>query len=191
MDNSKNIFVLFSPGSGGHHVSNLISTADEYLTRASAADYKSHSNRNAHFNEDYYNYSFDKVDETRVRALHLADFMWNYEAIKHIPNRQILLINVPHKDKSTLAYQRYHDYNTALNYYYVMEQELFYSQHIIEQITIETDFHVLDPNLFFCDDIENFIKFVRNDMGIDLDVDECKLMHKNWLANVSRIQEIQ
>lgn len=185
--NFKNIFVLFSPGSGGHHVSNLISTCDQYLTRATAQDYQSHGNRNAHFDEDYYNYSFEKVDELRVRALHLADFMWNYEKIKHIPNRQILLIKVPSSEKDTLAYRRYHDYNTALNYYYVMEQELFYSQHIIEQITEENDFHELDPKLFFCDDIGNFIDFVHNNMGITLDTKECELMHKHWIANVSRI----
>lgn len=185
--NFKNIFVLFSPGSGGHHVSNLISTCDQYLTRATAQDYQSHGNRNAHFDEDYYNYSFEKVDELRVRALHLADFMWNYEKIKLIPNRQILLIKVPSSEKDTLAYRRYHDYNTALNYYYVMEQELFYSQHIIEQITEENDFHELDPKLFFCDDIGNFIDFVHNNMGITLDTKECELMHKHWIANVSRI----
>ena len=179
---NKNIFVVFSPGLGGNHVANMISTADGYLTRATADQYNKHTDENAHFDENYYNLDFEDTS-TRVRAMHFSEFIGHSEKIQNVKNRQILLLSLPRH--VSLAYRRYQDYHKNLMKTYLYEeQRLIYSQKVIERLTTETDFVKLDTELVFRENINDFINFIKNKMNIQPNITECEQMHHAWFEKI-------
>lgn len=179
---NKNIFVVFSPGTGGNHVANMISTADGYLTRANAEQYANHTDENAHFDENYYNLDFSQ-DDVRVRAMHFSEFLGHSEKLQNINNKQLLLLSVPRR--TTLAYRRYQDYHKGMmRTYMIEEQRLIYSQKIIEKLTNETNFVTLDIELVFNSEISGFIKFIQDKMNIQLNATECSEMHYAWFEKI-------
>lgn len=178
----KNIFVVFSPGLGGNHVANMISTADGYLLRATAEQYANHTDENAHFDENYYNLDFSDTS-LRVRAMHFSEFIGHTKKIQNIKNRQVLLLSLPRR--ASLAYRRYQDYHKNLMKIYLYEeQRLIYSQKVMERLTNETDFINLDTELVFSENINNFKDFIQNKMNIQLNTSECEQMHCTWFEKL-------
>lgn len=179
---NKNIFVVFSPGLGGNHVANMISTADGYLTRATAEQYATHTDENAHFDENYYNLDFSDTS-TRVRAMHFSEFIGHTNKIQSIENRQILLLSLPRR--VSLAYRRYQDYHKNLMKIYLYEeQRLIYSQKVIEKLTNETNFVTLDTELVFDSNIRRLTTSIQDKMNIQLNITECEQMHHTWYNKI-------
>ena len=178
----KNVFVVFSPGLGGNHVANMLSTADGYLLRATAEQYAAHTDENAHFNENYYNLDFADTS-LRIRAMHFSEFIGHTDKIQTIENRQVLLLSLPRQ--VSLAYRRYQDYHKNLMKAYLYEeQRLIYSQKVIEKLTDETDFIKLNTELVFDESINGFVDFIQNKMNIQLNISECEKMHRTWFNKI-------
>lgn len=178
----KNIIVLFSPGLGGNHVANLISTDKRFEKRATLEQYKNHNERNAHFYTEQ-NAIFIKKNLLKVHCLHLGSFLWHCDAIKqNLSDFVLLVINIP--NQNTSAYTRYVSFNNNLPYYLVEEQKTLYSHDNLMKLTQHKDFHFISSEIIFSENIDAFINFTHTQMGITVDVATCKSMHHYWYSKI-------
>ena len=183
---NNNIIVLFAPGLGGHHISNLLSTDTRFTQRANLEDYTTHLKKdtNAHIQLDINNELTQKDDENRILPLHIGVLLWNYEKIKKFKNRKILIVEFPNS-KDSLAYKRFVNYNKNFDIsdYMFHEQKLFYSQHIIEKLVPEKDFFIVKSEDIFNDNFDLFYNLTLN-MNLKINYDMCKVMHSMWIQKI-------
>ena len=186
MENSnKNIFVLFSPGLGGNHVANLLSTDNRYKTRANSNDYQSHKEQNAHIilnNLD----NLPKVKENfgNIFCGHFGEYYWQAlrKNLARFKNRQIIIIELP-KDNNSLAFKRYKKY-TKLNEYFIEEQRSLYSFYSIEQFFKENDLFSVPSEMIFNNSVNKFYDYANQEMNFNLDYSECNKMHNIWINKI-------
>lgn len=186
MENN-NIFVLFAPGLGGNHISNILSMDTRFVQRASLNDYTIHFKKdteNAHIRENTNNDLTPKDDENRIIPLHIGMIVWDYEKIKKFKNRKILIVEFP-DSKDTLAYKRFVNYNRNfdIDEYMFYEQKLFYSQSTIEKLVPEKDFFTVKSESIFDENFDLFYNLTLN-MNLKIDYDMCKVMHSMWIQKI-------
>ena len=186
--NNRNIFVLFSPGGGGNHVSNMLSTATNFTNRVDKGLYDVHESDDAHYSK-FINLESDTLDnvnpkDNNILCGHWLEFysMYLQNKIQSFDNRQIFILEYPKHNE--LAVQRIKNYN-KLNEYFEKEQESLYTIKIIESCFSETDFFVYPADKIFCENIDDFFDYVENEMGLELDKDFCKEMHSKWLIRLT------
>ena len=185
MSSDKNIFVLFSPGLGGNHVANLLSTDKRYATKATAKDYSNHKGLDAHIilgnldNLDNTNYNFGNIF-----CGHFGEFYWAHlkNKISKYQNRQIILIDLP-KNKDSMAFKRYKKYSN-LNNFFIKEQQSLYSLYTIEKIFNETDIFNISSEIIFDNLVDKFYNYANQEMNFNLDYNECSEMHKIWINKI-------
>ena len=188
--NSSNIFILFAPGLGGHHVANMLSTDKRFMQRATLSDYENHLKKrsDAHIKIDVNNDLMLSNDQNKVLLLHFGTLIWDYEKVKKFKNRKILIIEFP-KNKNTLAFKRFADYNKNFylnNKYMFQEQRLLYSQCIIEKLVSEKDFFNIESEKIFDDNFDFIYDFVLNTMNLNIDYNLCKNMHDKWINTIKK-----
>ncbi len=189
MDN-KNIFVVFSPGTGGNHLANMLATDPEYITRSSSADYFAHPDSDAHVgNLKNFSQSEDNFN-TRPRfgnvfCFHFGVFYWMYSNIQKFENRQIILVQLPN-DTSSLAYCRYKKFTggIAKRKYFLNEQKTLYTPDVFQKLFGENDFFTIPAEIIFNDSIDSFFDYAKCEMNFNLDYNECSQMHNIWIQKI-------
>lgn len=190
MQNKKNIFVVYSPGTGGNHVANMLSTDADYITRASFKDYLAHNENDAHvgklknFSQTNDNFS-SRPYFGNIFCFHFGSFYWMYSKIQQFKNRQIIFISPP-INKSSLAYLRYVNFsgNIAKNHYFLNEQKTLYTPEVFEKLFSETDFFTLAAEMIFDRPVAEFFDYAETEMNFRLDRAECHNMHTNWIQKI-------
>ena len=181
---NRNIFVLFSPGLGGNHVANILSTdTNQFTIRFNDHTYLS-SQKNAHTN--YKNLQdVSKYDNIKNNILcgHWGEMYWLkiHNLIDKFKNRQVLILEIPKKD--TLAYQRFIEH-TKLQEYFIEEQRSIYSIELIQSSLNEKDFFVFPSEKIFAEDISEFLDFAKEEMNINVDRKLCYNIHKLWMSKI-------
>ena len=58
MDTTKNLFIIFHPGTGGNHLTNLISLSDQYYREIDYSKYE-YDNHNGYIHAHFHDNSLD------------------------------------------------------------------------------------------------------------------------------------
>ena len=173
-----NVITIFSPGLGGNHLANMISTDPRFHNRISVKDYLESTGTDAHFSSLQNLNNLNKLRQTDNNVLcgHLGEFIWTDTS--RFKNLQIVLIETP-KDGMSVAYQRWQDYS-QINLYYQAEQGVLYSRDVIERITGITDINCMPSESLFnkTAPIE-----ILQEMNYNIDVEQCTKMHTHWFEN--------
>jgi len=178
----KNIFVLFSPGTGGNHLSNLLSTDKRFTTRCKVEDYLNHTGINAHTSQ-IKNLSLNDIkiveDNNNVLCGHFGEYYWLFLSglIEKFDNRQIFVIQVP--ERNTFGWKRYTKLN-PLNDYFYEEQRSLYTIKIVQKVFNEQDIISLPGDLLFQSDFNILQEYIRNVCDIDMHIQDCEQMHTIW-----------
>jgi hypothetical protein len=186
----KNLFVLYAPGLGGNHISNMLSTDPMFNSRSSPEHYDPNS-VNAHH---YCLKISPEIIKTHIEELstqnnilcgHWGNYYWlrQHGLEKHFPNRTILLVTPP--KTNTIAFARLVELVTAYtNEYFYKEMSILYTVETMKLLFNEDDFLTIDSELIFQKSINKFIEFASTNYNLTLDVDECKQMHCIWFNNI-------
>jgi len=178
----KNIFVLFSPGTGGNHLANLLSTDSRFITRCNVEDYSNHTGINAHTSQ-IKNLSLNDVnmlaDNNNVLCGHFGEYYWLFLSglIEKFDNRQIFIIQVP--ERNTFAWKRYTKLNPMSDYFYE-EQRSLYTIEIVQKVFNEQDIVSLPGDLLFQSDFKKLQEYICNECDINMHIQNCKQMHTVW-----------
>ena len=184
---TRNIFVLFAPGTGGNHIANMLSTDRNFPSRTSAERYQAHDENNAHVS-DIHNLRVDQmvsIPNCNILCGHWGEYywLWDQERLDCFPNRQVVIVTLPRPN--SMAYQRYQRFGPSSEYL-VEEQRSLYTPLVIEKMFGETDWIELDPDWIFCESLDRFFKFAKSDMDLDLDQDQCESMHRTWFDMIKQ-----
>ena len=178
----KNIFVLFSPGTGGNHLANLLSTDCRFVQRSSVDDYANHDSTNAHTAkvENLTISDLEKLpDSNNVLCGHFGEYHWLFlnGTLEKFQNRQIFIIEVPSRD--TLAWSRYTKLYPMNDYFYE-EQRSLYTIALIEKTFDEHDIVSLPCELIFQSDPTQLCNHIAGECDLQLDLPSCTQMHNIW-----------
>jgi hypothetical protein len=181
----RNVFVLFAPGTGGNHLANLISTSDEFITRASLENYKNTKSKKAHFS-GITNLGINDIknlDRSKNYVLcgHFGEFYWlELNNLKNkFKNRQIVLLQPPYN--SELATRVYKQYNPPLGAYYFAEQKSLYTIQVIQRLFNENDFFEISADDIFSDDTSTILDLLNIKMNLNVDSKLINEIHKVWI----------
>ena len=184
----RNIFVLFSPGSGGNHVANLLSTSKNFESRINKDRFKTHNETNAHYSyhRNLQLKTIESIDKSKNNVL-CGHWLEYYHLIlknklHDISGRQIFILETPNKNE--LALHRFVDFN-HLNDFQLKEQRALYSIEIIRNCFFENDFWVFPSDLIFVPKLDKFYEYVEKQMGLELDIEFCDEMHQKWYSSIN------
>lgn len=178
----RNIFVLFSPGSGGNHFANLLSTDKRFALRWTLEDYTNNNNKFAH-SKGVENLNFQELQKLpkfgNVLCGHFAEFYWLKikNQLEYFQNRQIFILELP--NKNWLGLQKYQNYFPLCGYY-VEEQRSLYTEKIIKECCQENDIITIPGDLLFEKNIDPIYDIIANESDLLLDKDLCNSMHCIW-----------
>jgi len=185
----KNIFVLFSPGTGGNHFANMLSTDTRFNQRTTVSDYKAHDRPNAHTSK------FKNLQPAGIKKLpaegnvlcgHLGEYYWLNDSglLRKFCNKQLFILEVP--QCGTIAWNRWNTYNQfdKSHTYLREEQRSLYTIKVIEMLFRENDIVSLSCELLFQSDLTKLFNLISSQSDISLNKDACNSMHKIWLEKI-------
>lgn len=184
-----NVFVLYSPGTGGNHLANLISTDPNLNSRWTKDDYLQMDDDahglNANLSkpiETWYN-----KNNKNVFCSHLGEFLWWRERygsniLRRKPYQIISLCNDIDYIKRKRFPRLYEWYQWE--YIYAEQRELYKQENLRHILNDKNIYHVCLSDL--CeDDIEPFLK--KDLKQFNCDVELCKFAHKQWMEKLEII----
>ncbi|MDC0862843.1 hypothetical protein OAP74_00030 [bacterium] len=189
MKNIDNVFIIFSPGAGGNHLANIISTGDTFVSRATVQDYNQHPTpktqsrayANAHYSK------IDNMDPSIVETLPetrnvLCGHFYSYNRLEFMKltdkflNKVIVVIETP---VSGLAYKRYMYHNSKIRQHLYNEQRLIYTTHFIKKYFNERTVSI-PAEAIFEHNLDGLYSIIKTKLGLDIDKSMCNQMHKRW-----------
>lgn len=182
----KNIFVLFSPGTGGNHLANLLSTDIRFAERSKVQDYLAHVKNNAH-TSNIQNLNLLDIallsSSNNVLCGHFGEYHWLSLSglLKKFTGRQIFILEVP--DRDTFAWARYKSLYPMNNYFYE-EQRSLYTIDMVRKVFNEHDIVSLPCELLFDSDLTKLFRYISKESDLDLHHQKCQQMHTIWYKRI-------
>jgi hypothetical protein len=182
-----NIFTVFAPGSGGNHISNLVSTDPRLISRFELNDYKDKTNKAHYFDNkvlDKDNIDLKKIlNEKRSYGTHFFEF-GGFGFAKLI-KKSFIVISMP--DEDSKGHTRMKELYPAFqdNYFWYECKSLYTASNFIKIFDIQEPCVEINGNDLF--EGRNFIKDLLDKtktLGLDLDADICKSAHDLWLSKI-------
>ena len=187
---------MYAPGTGGQHLSNILSTASGLKSRASVDFYKNHTAANAHVSEtfDFEISNAKPLHHTtgNVLCTHWAQYYWAMldGLVQPFPNRQLIVIPIP--AAGTLAFKRFRDYcPVADDAYLLEEQRSLYTVDMISRTFGETDFHIIPAEWVFCESLDTLCQYADEKMHLSLDLESVDIMHACWYQRLCDLMQEQ
>jgi len=178
----KNVFVLFSPGTGGNHLANMLSTDSRFIQRSTVDDYSTYKKRDAH-TSGIKNLNLSQLELLpslgNVLCGHFGEYYWLSLSgmLEKFVNRQIFIIEVP--QQGTLAWERYNDMYPMIDYFFE-EQRSLYTMQIIEKTFNEHDIISLPCELLFDETLSRLFEHIATQCDLVPNQQICKQMHEIW-----------
>ena len=202
MDTTKNLFIIFHPGTGGNHLTNLISLSDQYYREIDYSKYE-YDNHNGYIHAHFHDNSLDYTcayKRKNIFGIHLPRFV-DYVNGRYInsqfpptndKNIQILFITIPPINIKHLAFNRFCKWNNWANQGGPWQMSSFqklrlhYSQEHIEKIIPNiTAVHNINSELLFSSDIDHLIQDIETKLDIKiLDKDLACSIHQKWIEQL-------
>ncbi len=184
-----NIFIIFSPGSGGNHLANILSTADNFVSRCTVEDYDHHPTpeqqsrayANAHYSK------IDNLDPDIVKNLPpttnvLCGHFYSYNRLELLEltnkfvNKVIVVLEPP---ISGLAYKRYMYHNDKIRPQLYNEQRLIYSTHFIKKYFNQKTVSI-PCEAIFEHKLDRLYSIIEDKLDLEVDKNMCNQIHKKW-----------
>ena len=188
----ENLFVIFAPGLGGNHLSNLISLTPRFYSSCDLTRYRP-GMKDAHFAqlgnlhpESIKKNYRDLCDKNNVLCGHIAEYLWlqNNQLDKLFENRKFLAVDFPNKESK--AHRRMTSLcSWYLNDYIFYEHSTLYSQKYLKLLFNEHDFFHISSEDIFNKSVQGIEKFIYEDLGTEWDHDEAQRLHTLWFDNIS------
>jgi hypothetical protein len=192
----KAIVILFSPGQGGNHLANIISTSVHVADRFKTDDYcgellahYSSNSKNAHtsdiknvgvFEIEQLSNTIDKSNKPIIISGHIDEAYFVHEY--HIKSLgRIGFLTFEHFDLNNAIVKRMGKYDPNLS-------EFVYRARVVARMfqVDETDVLAINPNEFFIEDPIEFYKNLDKSLDLDLDLDFCVNLHKLWYNKITK-----
>jgi len=184
----ENIFIIFSPGSGGNHLANLIGLSSRFYRQVDYSKYQSNIEnahyskiKNLNYGDIYFNLN-DLLAQNNVLCGHIGEYLFSKALLRKLPNRKYLIINLP-KFKTGNAYKRMSAFNPGFNNheYFWEEQRILYSQESLAALFQEDDFFNIDAELLF-QSSKIIIDYIEQTLHTELDRQTATEIHDLWLS---------
>jgi hypothetical protein len=188
---TENLFVIFAPGLGGNHLSNLLSLTERFNRNVDFSKYNNLIDH-AHFSK-IPNLKIktigDHLDElltvNNVLCGHVGEYHWLKQSgiAEQFKNKKFLIVSLPSKD--TLAYSRMTSlYPPMLDEYFYQEQRWLYSQEILEKIFEEDDFFEISSEIIFSDNVSKLFEFIDCNFCTTIDRVQAEDIHRLWINKI-------
>ena len=189
------LFVIFAPGLGGNHISNLLSLTSRFHRDVDLESYDS-IGANAHFGT-IENLKLASVSAhidvltttSNVLCGHLGEYIWLKQSglAAKFKNKKFLIVSVP--EKNTLAYKRLTKLLPVIgaNEYFYQEQRTLYSQEMLEKIFEEQDFFNISAEMIFSDSADELLTFIQTEFCTTIDVLQATKIHQIWINKMKQI----
>lgn len=188
----KAIVILFSPGQGGNHLANIISTS-VYVEKRTESDrysqdlqyYYSSSVTDAHVNSTISNVGvmnptelhdmLSKSNKPCVIAGHIDETYYIYEYIKNLG--QYFFITFENFNLTDIIKKRMKTYDDSLI-------KLLYREKVVSKLFDTKNVLALDPAKLFEESPYDLLSDLSRDLSLDLDLDFCLDLHKKWFNKI-------
>jgi len=186
-----NVFTVFAPGGGGHHVANLLSTDSKIIDRFDMDYYRNSSDNLFHcenFDNEQLkpkNIDLEKMLKgSRAHACHF--FEWeSFVFAKLLKDRKFIMITLP--NYGSRGHHRMCDMNEAYKeeYFYYEMKALYTNKNFKKVFDLQEQCLQINGN-----DVFSSGKFIDSltaqakTIGIDLDKDKCAEAHSLWLSKL-------
>ena len=194
---AETLFVIFAPGLGGNHLSNLLALTKRFYRDVNFSKYNTLTT-DAHFSKiqnlqiNSITKNFDKtLNVNNVLCGHLGEYLWLKQSgtAKDFKNRKFLIVSRP--NKNTLAYNRMTKYYPPmLNEYFYQEQRTLYSQDCLERLFDEDDFFEISSELIFSDDTDKLFKFIEHEFCTTIDSKQADYVHQMWINKIKGFNNV-
>lgn len=188
----EHLFVIFPPGLGGNHCTNLLALTDRFNKSVDYSMYDS-SATNAHFGavtnlqlEYVTRHLHSLLNSNSVLCGHVAEFIWLKESgiVDRFINRKFLIVTLP-KNRNSIAYKRLVNLHPQYaNEYFYQEQCLLYRQDVLEKLFDEHDFFTLDSEKLFSEDGSELFAFIESEFYTKLDIKTATEIHSKWISKI-------
>jgi hypothetical protein len=191
----ENLFVIYIPGTGGNHLSNLISLSDRFNRDVDFTKYDNFE-RESHFAR-YENLEFsDEVLQTlkhqnNVFPSVIAEYLWNQDRINQsLSNRKFIVIesnnctdNIAKRVKNY-----YHPGFSDSDRYIKFEATTICSVKFFSRLTLESDVTSLPVTTLFSPDVDPIIAFLNKEFGLKInDQSFAQHIHTQWYQGFNKI----
>ena len=190
----RTLAILFSPGIGGNHLANLISTSLWVNNRVTNVDdynqhllniYKNNRGNNFHADEftnfgvEDYNKAYELVKNNTVTTVlpgHIEDAFWVLNHIK--PLGKIGFITFEVFDINLDEF--YKKQRTYIENYNPYLYRFLYNKDVVGRILdiADTDGHAINASSILSDDITILLTQLNDELQLELDIDFCNYLHK-------------
>jgi hypothetical protein len=188
----ENLFVIFAPGLGGNHLSNLLSITHRFHRHCNFDLYKN-GMINAHITP-LSNLDQSKIlqhqtalaDNNNILCGHIAEYIWlkNNGFDLLFPNRKFVTIGFP--KIGTVAYQRLVNLKSYyLDQYLFWEQSTLYSQQCMELLFDEHDFFHIGSDDIFTKSVNGVVRFITDQLCTTVDPVQAQQLHTIWFENIT------
>jgi hypothetical protein len=187
----ENLFVIFAPGLGGNHLSNLISLTPRFHKNFDINNYQD-GMKNAHLsvltnlNQDLIlKHQEELLGNSNVLCGHLGEYLWlqNNQLDHFFKNRRFAVIEFP--EKNSPAWNRLVNYSSYyLNEYFFYEQKTLYSSKYLKLLFDEHDYFYINSENIFTESVNGIVNFVEQQLCTTIDAELAQKLHTIWFQNL-------
>jgi hypothetical protein len=196
---NRNLFVIFAPGGGGHHLANMLSLSEPFTSRITEDSYNN-LDGNAHtltIQDMKPSRVRDNIDilknQSNVFCGHWLSYhqLKNSEFIDYFPNREFFVISVPTPNSTnTRALKRLLNYDKTLGVSWIFyELSLLYRVEHLQLLCNEptATWRWVWPDHLFNDNITILVEDLKSQgLDLNLNIDQLQPLHTKWLQSIDR-----
>jgi hypothetical protein len=181
-------FVIFSPGTAGNHLANLIATDPKFTPRATTNFYNNLT-VNAHTSNDIIidNVVNQPLTANTVTCCHLGNYLWHQTKINNITaNKKYLVIEFPQHARNQLFVKRLTQlYPYYSNEFLIEELSTFYSVDTVNKLVDTNDITPISADKIFNKNSNELFEYLQNNFDLHLG-QQAQDMHNNWIQMLER-----
>jgi hypothetical protein len=189
------VIVLFPPGWGGNHFSNMLSmspkienrqpsvTDQEYINNLKLF-YNDINQSTGHIQMPFTNVGIHDLDNSSriclsserpyIIAGHIDEAYYSFERLKSLKNFVFIVFSL--LDVNDIEKRSWKDINNI--------SVFLYKENIVKKIfddeTVKIDTLNLEPKELFVEDAADLYKKFNDTLNLDLDIELCQQLHKKW-----------
>jgi len=181
---TENLFVIFPPGAGGNHLSNIIALSGRFNR---PIDYTQYDDINgpAHFSK-IRNLEINSEEirsistQNNVLCSHLAQYLWQQDCIKeYLPNRKYIIVDL--YNAGATVRERINKMFFPYQHNYMWEESsTLYSSKYFGLLTGETDYFYVNVGMIATPDIMPLLTYLKTDLGLTIDQSRATAIHQKW-----------
>jgi hypothetical protein len=179
--------IIFSPGTGGNHLANIISTSPRLQSRISESFYDNLNNKNAHIDNNSNGHIIPCTPGNHIVCYHLSEYMQYKTAIDAINCRKKFLVIEFSQNYQELFYKRMLKlYPYYKDVFLINELATLYSTDVIKKLFDLDDITPVSANKIFTEDATHLVEYLNTNFDFQLTIEKVKEIHKKWIKMIEK-----